>query len=190
VFAFETIAPTPGQTTGEPARQTALVEVAIGPASPINSSAATGINHPGIVDDDVVYTSEAWRFGMPAIAVSGDRASVVVYEGDRADPTSDRRYEMRLQQDKVTGAVTGGGSLAVGLDSGNWRDHEIAALYNVLAVAQRPRQRGRAAALVRSRCFVRADRSVRRGFHPVGELAARAGRDGRRLLAGANLLAE
>jgi hypothetical protein len=136
VFAFETIAPTPGQTTGEPARQTALVEVAIGPASPINSSAATGINHPGIVDDDVVYSSEAWRFGMPAIAVSGDRASVVVYEGDRQHHASGNRYEMRLQQDKVTGAVTGGGSLAVGLDSGNWRDHEIAALYNVLAVAQ------------------------------------------------------
>ncbi|HEX6810320.1 MAG TPA: hypothetical protein VF384_01740 [Planctomycetota bacterium] len=136
VFAFETTAPIPGQTSGESARQTALVEVKIGPASPINSTAATGTNHPGIVDDDLVYTSDAWRFGMPAIAVSGDRSSVVVYEGDRQDPFSANRYEMRLQQDKVTGAVTGGGSLAVGLDSGNWRDHEIAALYNVLAVAQ------------------------------------------------------
>jgi hypothetical protein len=136
VFAFETVAPTPGQTTGEPARQTALVEVAIGPASPINSHAATGNNHPDIVDDDVVYSSDSWRFGMPAIAVSGDRSSVVVYEGDRGTPTGENRYEMRLQHDRTTGAVTGGGSLAVGMDSGNWRDHEIAALYNVLAVAQ------------------------------------------------------
>src|SRR5262245_27538885 len=62
VFAFETIAPLPGQT-GETARQTALVEVAIGPASVINSAEATGINHPGIVDDDVVYSSDSWRFG-------------------------------------------------------------------------------------------------------------------------------
>jgi len=136
VFAFVTTAPVPGQTTGEPAQQTALVELAIGPASAINTAAADGANHPGIVDDDVVYSSDSWLFGMPAIAVSGDRSSVVVYEGDRGNPVSGNRYEMRLQHDKTTGAVTGGGSLAVGMDSGNWRDHEIAALYNVLAVAQ------------------------------------------------------
>ena len=133
VFAFETFVE---ETIGQPARQTALVELAIGPASAINSTAATGNNHPDIVDDDVVYSSDAWRFGMPAIAVSGDRSSVVVYEGDRSNATGDNRYEMRLQHDRTTSAVTGGGSLAVGLDSGNWRDHEIAALYNVLAVAQ------------------------------------------------------
>ncbi|HEU4420606.1 MAG TPA: hypothetical protein VFT55_16830 [Planctomycetota bacterium] len=133
VFAFETLVQQP---TGEPGRQTALVELAIGPASAINSDQATGVNHPDIVDDDVVYSSDSWRFAMPAIAVSGDRSSVVVYEGDRGTATGEHRYEMRLQHDRTTGAVTGGGSLAVGLDSGNWRDHEIAALYNVLAVAQ------------------------------------------------------
>ena len=136
VFAFETTAPVAEQPLGESARQTALVEVAIGPVSAINSDSALGANHPDIVADDVVYSSDSWRFGMPAIAVSGDRSSVVVYEGDRQNATGDRRYEMRLQHDKTSGAVTGGGSLAVGVDSGNWRDHEIAAHYNVLAVAQ------------------------------------------------------
>ena len=135
VLAFETETPANG-TTGEVLLQTALVELAIGPVSAINAAAAPGSNHPDVVADATVYSSDSWRFGMPAIAVSGDRASVVVYEGDRANATARERYEMRLQQDAVTGVVTGGGARAAGYDSGNWRDHEIAALFNVLAVAQ------------------------------------------------------
>lgn len=46
---------------------------------------------------------------------------------------------MRLQHAAATGQVTGGGARAVGSDLGNWRDHEIAALYNVLAVGRAPR---------------------------------------------------
>jgi len=47
-----------------------------------------------------------------------------------------QRYELRMQHDRLTGAVTGGGTVESGYDSGNWRDHEIAALYNVLAVSR------------------------------------------------------
>jgi hypothetical protein len=67
--------------------------------------------------------------------VSGDRTSIVCYEGDRADQGNYARYELRLQHDGLTGAVTAGGSEEASPDSGNWRDHEIAALFNVLALA-------------------------------------------------------
>lgn len=138
VFALETEVQgfDPATATFAVHRQTALLELAIGPRSAINAAADASSTHPDIVDDTVIYSSDSWRFGMPAIAVSGDRASLVVYEGDRNAATRPDRYEMRLQHDGVTGAVTGGGAESVGLDSGNWRDHEIAALFNVLAVAQ------------------------------------------------------
>jgi len=59
-----------------------------------------------------------------------------VYEGDQADPFRFERYELRLQHDASTGAVTGGGEAEFGADLGHWRDHEIAALFNVLALAR------------------------------------------------------
>jgi hypothetical protein len=65
--------------------------------------------------------------------VSGDRTSIVCYEGDRAAPQAWQRYELRLQHDHATGNTTGGGEDEPSPDAGNWRDHEIAALYNVLA---------------------------------------------------------
>jgi hypothetical protein len=73
-------------------------------------------------------------FGLPTIAVSGDRTSIVCYEGDRATPRNATRFEMRLQHEAASGLVTGGGSQESSPDSGHWRDHEIAALYNVLAL--------------------------------------------------------
>ena len=114
----------------------ALIRLRIGPASAINVAALSEGDHPDIASDEVIYSSDAWAFGLPTAAVSGDRTSIVVYEGDRADPQNYARYEMRLQHDAVTGLVTGGGEDAAGPDSGNWRDHEIAALYNVLVRAQ------------------------------------------------------
>lgn len=113
-----------------------LVEVAIGPRSAINQAATVLTAHPGIVSEATIYSSDAWAFGLPAIAVSGDRTSIVAYEGNRVEGMSHDRYEMRLQHDKATGQVTGGGTAEHELDSGHWRDHEIAALYNVLAVAR------------------------------------------------------
>ena len=101
------------------------------------------VNRPGSDDPDdidlesrqTIYSSDSPLFGIPTVAVSGDRTSVVCYEGDRGEVQT-RRYEMRLQHDEVTQVVTGGGSLEASIDSGYWRDHEIAALYNVLAVAR------------------------------------------------------
>ncbi len=128
VFAVEAFAG--GRTTR------ALVRVRIGPESVINLAALPGGDYPGVEESATLYSSNSWAFGLPTAAVSGDRTTVVVYEGDRVDPTRYERYEMRLQRDDLTGAVTGGASEETGPDSGNWRDHETAGLYNTLALAR------------------------------------------------------
>ncbi len=113
-----------------------LVDVAIGPASEINRPPNVEPEVPGVVSRTTLYSSDSWQFGLPAIAVSGDRSSIVCYEGDLANQNSARRYELRLQHDRQTGAVTGGGTIETSADSGQWRDHEIVALYNVLGVVR------------------------------------------------------
>ncbi len=113
---------------------TALVRLRIGEPSPINLSEQTAGDYPGVLDALTLYSSDSYRFGLPTVAVSGDRTSIVCYEGDRADRENFARFELRLQHDGATDAVTGGGSVEASPDSGNWRDHEIAALYNVLAL--------------------------------------------------------
>jgi hypothetical protein len=113
---------------------TALVRLRIGAPSAINLAAAPAGDYPGILDETTLYSSNSWMFGLPTAAVSGDRTSVVFYEGDLGDPDAWGRYEMRIQHDTATGAVTGGGSEETSPDRGNWRDHEIAALFNVLAL--------------------------------------------------------
>ena len=115
-------------------RTTFLVRVRIGPPSAINVAALSGGNHPGIELDQTIYSSDSWMFGLPTIGVSGDRSTVVCYEGDRADAHRHERYELRLQHDAATGVVTGGAVEETSPDAGNWRDHEIAALFNVLAI--------------------------------------------------------
>ena len=114
-------------------RSTVLVRVSIGAPSAINLAARNGTDYPGVLDARTLYSSNSWMFGLPTAAVTGDRTTVVAYEGDRADPSLYRRYEMRLQVDGG-GVVTGGASEEASEDSGNWRDHEVAALYNVLAL--------------------------------------------------------
>lgn len=126
VFAF--------QGEGPAGTEMVLVRVRLGARSAINTEDATLGNHPGVVSATTLYSSDSPVFGMPTAAVSGDRTSVVVYEGSRTNPSSLRRHELRLQHDAATGAVTGGGSVETNADTGNWRDHEIAALYNVLAL--------------------------------------------------------
>ena len=113
---------------------TALVRIALGPRSQINTDMQPHPTVPFVKAQETVFSSDSPMFGLPTVAISGDRTSVVVYDGDHNDPLSTNRYEMRLQYDAATGAVTGGGSVEASPDSGNWRDHEIAALYNVLAV--------------------------------------------------------
>lgn len=113
--------------------RTTLVRIGLGASSAINVE--TSVEHacPTVSSQKTLYSSDSWQFGLPTVAISGDRTSVLFYEGDDNDPYGGARYEMRLQHDQATGAVTGGGSSETSTDSGNWRDHEIAALYNVLA---------------------------------------------------------
>jgi hypothetical protein len=122
------------ETSTEAGGMNALVRVRIGERSAINGAAGEGDAYPGVLQEGTIYSSNSWSFGLPTAAVSGDRTSIVCYEGDRADPFRGDRFEMRLQHDRVTGTVTGGGSKEASPDSGHWRDHEIAALYNVLAL--------------------------------------------------------
>jgi hypothetical protein len=73
-------------------RTTALIAIRIGPPSSINLPESSHGNYPGVVDEQTIYSSDSWRFGLPTIAVSGDRTSIVVYEGDRADEFAHQRY--------------------------------------------------------------------------------------------------
>jgi len=116
-------------------RCTALVRVSVGAPSAINPDPAAAAAYGGVRDRKTVYSSDSWLFGLPTAAVSGDRTSIVVYEGDRAEPHGPSRFELRMQVDNATGDVTGGATQEAGRDTGHWRDHEIAALFNVLAVA-------------------------------------------------------
>lgn len=113
-----------------------VIDVVIGAASEINRPSSSEPDATGVLSNDTIYSSDSWQFGLPAIAISGDRTSIVCYEGDRAQPSTDRRFEQRLQHDRLTGAVTGGASSLSSADSGNWRDHETFALYNVLGVVR------------------------------------------------------
>ncbi|MBI2933896.1 MAG: hypothetical protein HYY16_19805 [Planctomycetes bacterium] len=114
--------------------ETALVRLGIGAPSEINIGTTVPGDYGGVLESRTLYSSDSWSFALPTVAVSGDRTSIVCYEGDRADPRNASRYEMRLQYDRALDRVTGGGSEETSPDSGNWRDHEIAALYNVLVL--------------------------------------------------------
>jgi len=115
-------------------KSTAVVRIRIGPESEINQAAVTGGDYSGVENTKTLYSSNSWMFGLPTIAVSGDRTSIVCYEGDRGMARNGTRFEMRLQHEAASGLVTGGGSFESSPDSGHWRDHEVAALYNVLAL--------------------------------------------------------
>jgi len=114
---------------------TALVRVRIGPASPINPAAGGGGDYPGVVERRALYSSDSLGFGLPTCAIAFD-TSIVCYEGDRANPFAYERFELRLQFDERTGVVTGGAERETSPDFGNWRDHEIAALFNVIALVR------------------------------------------------------
>ncbi|MEZ6187837.1 MAG: hypothetical protein R3F62_22860 [Planctomycetota bacterium] len=116
--------------------ETALVRVGIGARSAINVDPETPVPAPFVIDQRTLYSSDSFQFGLPTCATSGDRTTVVAYEGDDGDPFSASRYELRMQYDRVSGAVTGGASDEPSPDRNNWRDHELAALFNVLAVVK------------------------------------------------------
>jgi hypothetical protein len=122
-----------------------LVRIRVGPASAINR--ASGEDdvpedpYAGIEEEVTIHSSDAWEYGFPAVAQSGSRSTVLVYEGAEgmdADPLFRERrlHELRLQYDRETGEVTGAPPTEVGWENGVFRDHEVAALGNVLAIAR------------------------------------------------------
>ena len=113
-----------------------IIRIRIGAASDINIG-GQGAGNPGaaVKSSTALFSSDSRQTGLPAIAVSGDRYSVAMYDGDPGAPDDFARIRRWLQLDALTGSVTGGESVAVGADTGNWRDQEICALNNVLAVA-------------------------------------------------------
>ena len=122
------------QSEGEDEPSCALVNLRIGEESEISVSRQEDPPPPSL-ERELIYSSDSSYFGLPTIAVSGDRTSIVTYEGDRNDPFRFERYELRMQYNPETEAVTGGGSPEASQDSCYWRDHEIAALFNVLVLA-------------------------------------------------------
>jgi hypothetical protein len=117
-----------------------IIVLEIGPPSIIRRPTSEVVTAPAGMTTTTLYSSAAWQFGMPAVTVSGDRTSVVCYEGDQQQPIEGERFELRLQHDAATGLVTGGASPLAESWAGSWRDHEIAALWNVLAVARCERE--------------------------------------------------
>ncbi|MCB9896003.1 MAG: hypothetical protein H6839_16335 [Planctomycetes bacterium] len=109
------------------------LRISIGNFSDINLPTITAPSQRPGQTSTTIYSSESWHFGLPAIAVSGDRYSVVTYDGNQP---ADYGQRMRrwLQMDATSGAITGGEAASVSKDTGNWRDQEIAALGNVLGV--------------------------------------------------------
>ena len=113
---------------------TALICVRNSTDSKIALPPTTIGTYPNVVETRTLYSSPSLNFGLPVASISGDRTTVVSYEGDR-DTGTGGRYELRLQYDHTTGAVTGGAQEETNPDSGNWRDHDVASLFNVLALA-------------------------------------------------------
>lgn len=110
------------------------IRIRIGNSSVINLPNQAALpSRPGLTST-TIYSSQSYHFGLPAIAVSGDRYSVVTYDGDPGVQGYGERRRRWLQMDAQTGTVTGGTASSVARDTGNWRDQEIAALGNVLAV--------------------------------------------------------
>ena len=143
----------------------AAVTLRIGPPSAANPSFQVASAYPGLVTRTALFSSEAPLFGLPAIAGSGDRVSVVCYDSTYTGAPSGggggvpapqpgalglprglasaqcviqgvERQQRRLQLDVTTGAATMGATTVVGNDSTSWRDTEVAGLYNVIAIAQ------------------------------------------------------
>lgn len=110
--------------------ETLGVRVRIAGLSIINTGNTVQNARPGMTSSDI-FSSESYLFGLPSIAVSGDRYTLVTYDGD----ANYNRRRQWLQVSASSGAVTGDAGDCPALDTGFWRDQEIAALGNVIAIA-------------------------------------------------------
>ena len=124
------------------------VRISLGAASVINVGASQVNFRPGTTTS-TIYSSDSFGFGLPALAVSGDRYTIAAYDSD----SNNVRRRQWLQVATATGAVTGAQVDCPSADSGYWRDQEIAALGNVVAVVFTGDNQ------------VRADVSIDRGGH-------------------------
>ncbi len=137
-------------------RTHSVVALRIGPRGPANPVVPPGSGtYAGLKSTTPLFSSDSPIFGLPAIAASGDRVSVVCYDsiyvGQPAPgpgpgpgpgigapcvmPDVERR-QRRLQVDANTGAATQGETASLGNDATSWRDTEVAGLFNVIAIAQ------------------------------------------------------
>ncbi len=120
-------------------RTVALVRLRLGGPSIINgagSGATLGDDYPGVVATATLYSSDSWQMGLPVVAADGDATHVVFYDGSHDDPFDWRTFEVRLRHDAATNAVVAGGTTPLDDADGGWRDHEVAARGNVVAVAR------------------------------------------------------
>jgi len=131
-------------------KTTATITLTIGPKSPVNPSFPATTAFTGLKSTTDLFSSEAPIFGLPAIAGSGDRVSVICYDSVEVPTTNPgpgrpagcmapygiERKQRRLQLDTVTKAKSQGETADLGRDSSYWRDTEVAGRFNVIAIAQ------------------------------------------------------
>ena len=123
----------------------AVVSINVGAASAINPSSTPLSTYSGILSTTPILSSDNPIFGLPAMTGNGDRLTMVCYDSAAAGSVANgvpncfgdfTRIERHLQLDPSTNTVTMGASPASGADTCNWRNLEIAGLYNVIAVAE------------------------------------------------------
>ncbi|MCA8940368.1 MAG: hypothetical protein KDB07_11190, partial [Planctomycetes bacterium] len=109
------------------------IVVTIGNESEINQEDVVA-NPSMTLFDEVIFSSDSYQFGLPAIGVNGDRYSIATYDGNSTDPWAWERKRRWLQYDSGTMATTTGEATTADRDFGNWRNQEVAGLHNVLAM--------------------------------------------------------
>ncbi len=125
-----------------------LIRLRIGAASAINDSAreddeGPAADYDGIEFERTIFSSDVWHVCYPAAAQSGDKTTVVLYEGSGGgigpffpQNGNTKLNERRLQYARATDTMTGSAPVGVGTENGVFRDHEVAALFNTLGVAR------------------------------------------------------
>ncbi|NUQ36166.1 MAG: hypothetical protein HUU29_14625, partial [Planctomycetaceae bacterium] len=112
------------------------IRLTVGEATVINQAEQSATVTADAEFSKLVYSSDSYQFGLPTIAVSGDRYSFAAYDGDGADAYNwSQRKRVWFQYDQASDSLTGGEDQAVYSYGSSWRDQEIAALNNVLCIA-------------------------------------------------------
>jgi hypothetical protein len=118
-----------------------LLRIHVGEESIVNGNgpdAPVGDGYPHVLQTASLYSSDVGLLAAPVVASADGMTMAIAYDGNRADPDDLDMYEVRVRHDAATNAVVGGGSTPLGEEDwfGEWRDHEVAARGNVVAVAR------------------------------------------------------